>query len=139
MRASLDSKFQCVRDKLKTINIPEYETMTTLQKRNDFLQNEVASKDAITKMLVEMQTGILDSGNNCTSQDKDNITSINITDDSLIPVNNSNLKRNYDQNKKNREQSKEKTNSENADQELSDINQNGNQTAYTNRDISEKK
>ena len=90
-------------------------------------------------MLVEMQTGLLDSGTNCTSQDKDNITSINITDDSLISVNNSNLKRNYDQNKKNREQSKEKTNSENADQELSDINQNRNQTAYTNRDISEKK
>ena len=41
------------------------------------------------KMLVEMQTGILDSGTNCTSQDKDNITSINITDDSFIPVNNS--------------------------------------------------
>ena len=32
-----------------------------------------------------------------------------------------------------------KTNSENADQELSDINQNRNQTIYTNRDISEKK
>ena len=36
------------------------------------------------------------------------------------------------------EQIKEKTNSENADQELSDIN-NGNQTTYTNRDISEEK
>ena len=90
------------------------------------------------KMLAEMQTGILDSGTNCTSQDKDNITSINITDDSFIPVNNSKHKRNYDRNKKNREQIKEKTNSENADQELSDIN-NGNQTTYTNRDISEEK
>ena len=63
--------------------------MTILQKRIDFLQNEVASKDAIIKMLVEMQAGILDSGTNCTSQDKDNITTINITDDSFIPVNNS--------------------------------------------------
>ena len=34
---------------------------------------------------------------------------------------------------------RKKTNSENADQELSDINQNRNQTTYTNRDISEKK
>ena len=42
----LDSKFQFVCDKLKTINIPEYETMTTQwQKRIDFLQNEVASRD----------------------------------------------------------------------------------------------
>ena len=32
-----------------------------------------------------------------------------------------------------------KHNSENADQELLDINQNGNQTIYTNGDISEKK
>ena len=113
--------------------------MTILQKRIDFLQNEVASKDAIIKMLLEMQTGNLDSGTNCTSPDKDKITSINITDDSFIPVNNSKHKQNYDQNKKNRGQNKEKTNSENADQELSDINQNGNQTTYTNRDISEKK
>ena len=37
--------------------------MTTLQKRIDFSQNEVASKDAIIKML-EMQTGIYDSGTN---------------------------------------------------------------------------
>ena len=36
-------------------------------------------------------------------------------------------------------QKKEKSNSENADQELSGINQNGNQITYTNRDISEKK
>ena len=36
-------------------------------------------------------------------------------------------------------QNKEKTNSENADQELSDINQNGNQKTYANRDVSEKK
>ena len=113
--------------------------MTILQKRIDFLQNEVASKDAIIKMLVEMQAGILDSGTNCTSQDKDNITTINITDDSFIPVNNSKHNWNYDQNKKNREQNKEKTNSENTDQELSDKSQNGNQTAYANRDISEKK
>ena len=34
---------------------------------------------------------------------------------------------------------RKKTNSENADQELSDINQNRNQTIYTNRDISERK
>ena len=107
--------------------------------RIDFLQNKVASEDAIIKMLVEMQTGILDSGTNCTSQDKDNTTSINITDDSFIPANNSKHKRNYDQNKKNREQNKEKTNSKNADQEISDINQNGNQTIHTSRDISEKK
>ena len=59
--SSLDSKLQFVCDKLKTINIPEHETVTILQKRIDFLQNEVASKDAITKMLLEMQTGILDS------------------------------------------------------------------------------
>ena len=98
----LDSKFQCVCNKLKTINIPEYETVTTIQKRVDFLQNEVASKDAIIKIFLEMQTGILDSGTNCTSQNKDKITSINITDDSCIPVNNSKHKRNYDQNKKNR-------------------------------------
>ena len=45
----------------------------------------------------------------------------------------------FDQNKKSRGQNKEKTNSENADQELSDINQNGNQATYTNRNISEKK
>ena len=90
-------------------------------------------------MLLEMQTGNLDSGTNCTSPDKDKITSINITDDSFIPVNNSEHKRDYDQNEKNRMQNKKKTNSENADQELSHINQNGNQTTYTNRDISEKK
>ena len=82
-------------------------------------------------MLLEMQTGNLDSDTNCTSPDKDKITSVNITDDSFIPVNNSKHKRNYDENKKNRGQNKEKTNSENADQELSDINQNGNQTTYT--------
>ena len=41
--------------------------MKTLQKWIDFLQNEVASKDAIIKMLIEMKTGILDSGTNCTS------------------------------------------------------------------------
>ena len=86
-----------------------------------------------------MQTGNLDSGTNCTSPDIDKITSINITDDSFIPVNNSKHKRNYDQNEKTRKQNKEKTNSENADQELSDVNQNGNQTTSTNRDISEKK
>ena len=57
--SSLDSKFQFAFDKLKTINIPEHETITTFQKRIDFLQNEVASKDAIIKMLIEMQTGIL--------------------------------------------------------------------------------
>ena len=36
--SSLDSKFQSVCDKLKTVNIPEYETMETLQNRIDFLQ-----------------------------------------------------------------------------------------------------
>ena len=77
--------------------------------RIDFLQNKVASEDAIIKMLVEMQTGILDSGTNCTSQDKDDITSINITDDSFIPANNSKHKRNFDQNKKNREQKRKKS------------------------------
>ena len=120
-------------------NIPEYETMKTLQNRIDFLQKEAVLKDAIIKMLLEVQTGNLDSGTNCTPPDKDKITSINITDDSFIPVNNSKHKRNYDQNEKTRKQNKEKTNSENADQELSDVNQNGNQTTYTNRDISEEK
>ena len=134
----LDSKFQYACDKLKTINIPEYETMTTQwQKRIDFLQNEVASRDAIIKILLEMHTGILDSGTNCTSQDKDKITSINITDDSCIPVNNSKHKQNYDQNKKKRVKNKGKINSENADQELSDINQCRNQTTYTNREKKE--
>ena len=113
--------------------------MKTLQNRIDFLQKEAALKDAIIKMLLEMKTGNLDSGANCTPPDKDKITSINITDDSFIPVNNSKHKQNYDQNEKTRKQNKEKTNSENADQQLSDINQNGSQTAYTNRDISEEK
>ena len=67
----LDSYFQFVCDKFKTVIIPEYDTMTILQKRIDFLQNEIASKDPTIKMLLEMQTGILDSGTNCTSQDKD--------------------------------------------------------------------
>ena len=97
--SSLDYKFQFVCDKLKTINIPEYETIITLQNGINFLQNKVVSEDAIIEMLLEIQTGNLDLGTNCTSQDKDKITSINITDDSLIPVN---------QNKKNREQNKEK-------------------------------
>ena len=44
----------------KNYQHPEYETMTTLQKKIDFLQNEVASKNAIIKILVEMQTGIWD-------------------------------------------------------------------------------
>ena len=35
-----------------------------------------------------MQTENLDSGTNCTSSDKDKITSINITHDLFIPVNN---------------------------------------------------
>ena len=52
--------------------------MKTLQNRIDFLQNEVASKDTIIKMLLEMQTENLDSGTNCTSPDKDKIASINI-------------------------------------------------------------
>ena len=45
-----------------------------------------------------MQTG----GTNCISPDNDKITFINITVDSFISVNNSKLKQNYDQNKKNR-------------------------------------
>ena len=52
------------------------------------------------KKFVEMQIRILDSSTNYTSQDKGNITSINITDDSFIPVSNSKHKRNYNQNKK---------------------------------------
>ena len=56
-----------------------------------------------------MKTGNLDSGTNCTSQEKDKITSIYLTDDSFIPVNNSKHRRNYDQNKKTRGHSKEKT------------------------------
>ena len=40
-------------------------------------------------MLIEMQTAILDSGTKCTSQDKDETISINMTNDSFIPVNNS--------------------------------------------------
>ena len=63
--------------------------MTTLQQMIDFLQNEVASKKAIIQMLLEMQTGILDSDTNCTSQDKDKIASIKITDDLSVLVNNS--------------------------------------------------
>ena len=55
-----------------------------------------------------MQTGILDSGTNRTSQDKDNVTSINITDDSFTPINNSKHNRSYEQNKRNRGQYKEK-------------------------------
>ena len=54
-------------------------------------------------MLLEMQTG----GTNCISPDNDKITFINITVDSFISVNNSKLKQNYDQNKKNRRQKKE--------------------------------
>ena len=90
-------------DKLKTINISENETIQTLQKRIDFLQNKAASKDAIIKMLLEMQTRNYESGTNCNSPNKDKITSINITDDSFIPLKNSKHKRNYDQNKKNLE------------------------------------
>ena len=45
--------------------------MKTLQKRIDFLQNKVASKDAIIKMLLERQNRNLDSGTNCTSQNRD--------------------------------------------------------------------
>ena len=81
--------------------------MKKLQNKIDFLQNEVALKEIIIKMLLEMETGNLDSDTNRTSPDKDKITSINITDDSFVLV--------------------------------KDISQNGNQTTYTNRDISEKK
>ena len=45
-------------------------------------------------MLLEMQTGNLDSGTNCTSPDKGKVTFINIRDDSFIPFNNSKHKRN---------------------------------------------
>ena len=76
--------------------------MKTLQKRIDFLQNEVASKDAIIKMLLERQNRNLDSGTNCTSQNRDKKTSMKITDDSFIPINNWKHKQSYDQNKKNR-------------------------------------
>ena len=40
-----------------------------------------------------MQTGILDSDINYNSQDKNNMWSIEITDNSFIPVNNSKHKR----------------------------------------------
>ena len=50
-------------------------------------------------MLIEMQTAILDSGTNCTSQDKDETISINMTNDSFIAVNNSKHQWNYDKNK----------------------------------------
>ena len=36
-KSSQDSKFQFVCDELKTINTPEYETITRLEKRIDFL------------------------------------------------------------------------------------------------------
>ena len=42
--SSLNSKFRFVFNKLKTTNIPKYETMKTLQKRIDFLQNEGLEK-----------------------------------------------------------------------------------------------
>ena len=48
-----------------------------------------------------MQTGILDSGTNYNSQDKNNMPSISKTDNSFIPSNNSKHKRNYSQNKEN--------------------------------------
>ena len=55
---------QSVCHKSKIINIPGYETVTALQKRIDFLQNEIALRDAIIKMLTEMQTGVLDPSTN---------------------------------------------------------------------------
>ena len=70
-----------------------YEEMATLQKRIDFWQSELASKDAINETLIEMQTGILDSSTNYSFQNKDNMSSINITDNSFIQVSNSNHKR----------------------------------------------
>ena len=48
--------------------------MKTLQKGIDFLQNEVASKHAITRMLLERQNRNLDSGTNSTSQNRDKKT-----------------------------------------------------------------
>ena len=86
-----------------------------------------------------MQTGNQDTGTNCTSPDKDKITSKNITDNSFIPVNNSTHKQNYDQNKKYRGQNKGKKRLRKCRSELSDINQNRNKTIYTNKDISEMK
>ena len=50
-----------------------------------------------------MQTGILDSGNNYNSQDKVNMSSVNATDNLLIPVKNSKHKQNHIQNKENRD------------------------------------
>ena len=91
--SSLNSKFHSDYDKSKTANTQEYEEMVTFRKSIDFLQNEVASKDAIDKTLIEMQTGILDSSANCGFQNKDNMPSINITDNSFIQVNNSDHKR----------------------------------------------
>ena len=64
-----------------------------------------------------MQTENLDSGTNCTSSDKDKITSINITHDLFIPVNNLTHKVMT----KTRRQNWEKTKSKNADLELSDM------------------
>lgn len=49
--------------------------MATLQKRTDFLQNEVASKDPIIKMLKEIQNGFLDSDSKLNFQDKHNMSS----------------------------------------------------------------
>ena len=86
-----------------------------------------------------MQTGILDSRINYNSQDEDNMPSINMTANLFVPVNNSKHKQNYNQNKENRDQNKERTHSVNAYQELLDINQKGNQTTHTNKEISEKK
>ena len=64
---SLNSKFQSVCDELRSINIPKFETMKTLQKRINYLQIEVPLKDVIIKIIIK----ILDSGTNCNSQDKD--------------------------------------------------------------------
>ena len=50
-----------------------------------------------------METGILDSCTNYNSQHKDNMSSVNVTDNLFILVENSKHKQNYTQNKENRD------------------------------------
>ena len=85
-------------------------------------------------MLLEMQTENLDSGTNCTSSDKDKITSINITHDLFIPVNNLTHKVMTKTRKK-----EGKTGKNEIKKCRSRTFRYGNQTTYKNRDISEKK
>ena len=69
----LDSKFQSVCNKLKTVNIQEYETMKTLQNRIDFLQNEVASRSSNQIVIGNADWEFGPRYTNCTSSDKDKI------------------------------------------------------------------